>query len=174
MVAEHAVDTKAYDLSSQAVLAQENSVHQVQLMPVHPKMGTQFAWPMPMTKGAAGWDLCAAIDAAKVLEPGARMLVPCGFALALPHGLEGQVRPRSGLAMRHGISVLNAPGTIDSDYRGEVKVVLIHLGEEAYTIEPGARIAQLVIAALPQVAVETVASLSATSRGGQGFGSTGA
>jgi dUTP pyrophosphatase len=100
-------------------------------------------------------------------------MVPTGIAIALPPGHEGQVRPRSGLAARHGITVTNAPGTIDEDYRGEVSVLLINLGEKAYTIEPGERIAQLVVAPVTRVSVQTTATLAETARGERGFGSTG-
>ncbi len=125
---------------------------------------------------AAGMDLSACPeDGGPIrLEPGAIRLVPCGIAIAIPSGFEGQVRPRSGLASRHGITLVNSPGTIDSDYRGEVKVPLINLGGEPFTIEPGTRIAQLVIAPVARAAVELVGDLSPTSRGDSGFGSTGA
>lgn len=133
--------------------------------------GVGLQVPAYESAGAAGMDLRAAEDA--TLEPGARALVPTGFAMALPNGFEGQVRPRSGLAVRHGISVLNAPGTIDSDYRGEIKVALINLGHERVDIARGDRIAQLVIA--PVVQGEWIMSddLDATDRGNRGFGSTG-
>jgi dUTP pyrophosphatase len=107
------------------------------------------------------------------LPPGQSALVPCGFKMALPRGFEAQVRPRSGLAIRHGITVLNAPGTIDSDYRGEVKVILINHGPDGFVIERGERIAQLVVAAVAQVTWTRVDDLGSTSRGDGGFGSTG-
>lgn len=129
--------------------------------------------PRYATEGAAGLDLAAALDAPIVLHPGARVLVPTGIALELPRGCEGQVRPRSGLARRHGVTVLNAPGTIDEDYRGEVQVLLVNLGSEAFTIHSGDRIAQLVVAPVRRVAVERIADLSDTVRGSGGFGSTG-
>jgi dUTP pyrophosphatase len=129
--------------------------------------------PRYASDGAAGLDLSACLDAPLVLAAGQRAMVPTGFAIALPPGHEGQVRPRSGLAARHGITVTNAPGTIDEDYRGEVKVLLVNLGEEAYTIEPGERIAQLVVAPVTRVRVEIVANLEETQRGSEGFGSTG-
>ena len=124
---------------------------------------------------AAGLDLVAAVsDAAPVeLLPGARALVPTGFILELPPGYEGQVRPRSGLALKHGITLLNSPGTIDADYRGEVKVLLVNLGTEAFIVSRGLRIAQLVIAPIHQVRIELAAELGATERGSGGFGSTG-
>jgi len=129
--------------------------------------------PLPayQSPGAAGMDLRAA--EALVIEPGRRRLVPTGIALALPQGVEAQVRPRSGLAVRHGVTVLNAPGTIDSDYRGEVQVLLVNLGEAAFAIARGDRIAQLVIAAAPQAVLVEVEGLDATARGRGGFGSSG-
>jgi dUTP pyrophosphatase len=126
-----------------------------------------------MTEGAAGMDLMAAIDAPLLLQPQERTLVPTGLSIALPAGHEAQVRPRSGLAVKFGISVVNAPGTIDEDYRGEVKVALINLGAEPFTIEKGMRIAQLVVAPVTQVQVEEVELLSDTDRGAGGFGHTG-
>ncbi len=125
---------------------------------------------------AAGIDLISAVDADVMLAPGARMLVPCGFSMALPKGFEAQIRPRSGLAYKFGVTVLNTPGTIDSDYRGEVKVLLINHGAEAFTIERGMRIAQMVVAKHERVTWLQVADLDAedTARGVGGFGSTGA
>lgn len=131
--------------------------------------------PLPryMTDDAAGMDLHAAVEQDLVLAPGARALVPTGLRMALPPRHEGQVRPRSGLALRHGVTVLNAPGTIDADYRGEVQVLLVNLGQEPFTVRRGDRIAQLVVAPVTHVAVREVASLGATARGAGGFGSTG-
>jgi len=129
--------------------------------------------PEPQTAGSAGFDLCAAIAEPWVLEPGRRRLVPTGFALALPAGFEAQVRPRSGLALKHGVTVLNAPGTIDSDYRGPVGVVLVNLGDEPFVVTPGARIAQLVFARHEHATLEVVATLEETARGSGGYGSTG-
>jgi dUTP pyrophosphatase len=130
--------------------------------------------PLPtyMSPGAAGLDLVADLDADVTLLPGARVLVPTGLALALPPGYEGQVRPRSGLAHRAGVTVLNAPGTIDSDYRGEVQVLLVNLGREAAAVRRGDRIAQLVVAPVARVEWEETATLDPTSRGPGGFGST--
>lgn len=128
--------------------------------------------PAYMTAGAAGMDLASA-DAAVTLAPGQRVGIGTGLALEIPAGFEGQVRPRSGLARKHGVTVVNAPGTIDSDYRGELTVLLVNLGAEAHTISPGDRIAQLVIAPVTQVAIEEVESLSTTIRGSGGFGHTG-
>jgi dUTP pyrophosphatase len=118
-------------------------------------------------------DIRAALKKSLVLEPGKRALIPTGFKMALPVGYEAQVRPRSGLAYRHGITMLNTPGTIDSDYRGEVKVLAVNLGEESYTIEHGDRIAQMVIAPVTQVRIREEESLMETKRGSGGFGSTG-
>jgi dUTP diphosphatase len=131
--------------------------------------------PDYQTAGAAGLDLFAAIPDTKplTLRPGGRALVPTGIAIALPAGYEGQVRPRSGLATRHGLTILNAPGTIDADYRGEIQVVLANLGNEDVTITRGMRIAQLVIAPVARAQIVQVASLDETVRGSGGFGSTG-
>lgn len=131
--------------------------------------------PAYESAGAAGMDLRAAVaeDAPLVVAPGARALVPTGLALQLPIGFEAQVRPRSGLALKHGVTVLNAPGTVDADYRGEVKVLLVNLGGEAFVVERGARIAQLVIAAVVQATIATAEILDPTERGEAGFGSTG-
>jgi dUTP pyrophosphatase len=125
--------------------------------------------------GAAGLDLQAALSdhASLVLEPGARELVPTGFAMEIPAGWEGQVRPRSGLALRHGVTVLNSPGTIDSDYRGEIGVVLINFGSSPFEIRRGDRIAQLVFAPCAQATLVEAESLAESDRGGQGFGSSG-
>jgi dUTP pyrophosphatase len=137
--------------------------------------GQDLPLPAYQSEHAAGVDLLAAVpaDAPLTLAPGARTLIPTGIAIALPEGHEAQVRPRSGLAARHGLTVLNAPGTIDADYRGEVQVLLINLGGEAVKITRGMRIAQLVIAPLARAALREAASLDDTSRGKGGFGSTG-
>ncbi|MGN6487609.1 MAG: dUTP diphosphatase [Devosia sp.] len=131
--------------------------------------------PRQQTTGAAGVDLLAALgpDEVVTIAPGGRSLVPTGLTLALPPGFEGQVRPRSGLAARHGVTVLNTPGTIDADYRGEVKVILINLGDAPFEIRRGERIAQLVVAPVTQVTFEPRETLAATERGAGGFGSTG-
>jgi dUTP pyrophosphatase len=131
------------------------------------------ALPRYATEGAAGLDLTAALEQPLVIEPGGRALVPTGLAIELPARCEGQVRPRSGLAFKHGVTVLNAPGTIDEDYRGEVQVLLVNLGAEAHVIQPGDRIAQLVVAPVLQVEVIQVTDLVASNRGAGGFGSTG-
>lgn len=132
--------------------------------------------PLPAyeTQGAAGLDLRAALPAAPLqLAPGERVLVPTGLVLELPPGCEGQVRPRSGLALRHGVTVLNSPGTVDCDYRGEVKVLLINHGTEAFVIRHGDRIAQLVVAPVLQARIVAADTLGETARGAGGFGSTG-
>jgi dUTP pyrophosphatase len=129
--------------------------------------------PSYQTEHAAGLDLHTTIESPHRLEPGDIHLFSCGFAMAIPDGWEAQVRPRSGLATRHGISMPNAPGTIDADYRGEVMVPLINLGRAAFTVEPGMRIAQMVIAPVARVRIEEVDALDDTARGDGGFGSTG-
>jgi dUTP pyrophosphatase len=131
--------------------------------------------PLPTARsaGAAGFDLAAAVTDPVVMPPGGRAVIPTGYAIALPEGSEGQVRPRSGLAADHGVTVLNAPGTIDADYRGEVKVLLVNLGAAAFTVTRGMRIAQLVIASVLHVVLAEVATLEETPRGTGGFGSTG-
>lgn len=139
------------------------------------------AWPgaedLPLptraTAGAAGFDLRAAVDGTLTVGPGERATVPTGVAIALPGGYEAQVRPRSGLAARHGIALVNAPGTIDADYRGEIRVILINLGSERFEIARGDRIAQLVVHRLPEVDFEAVDELPESERGAGGFGHTG-
>lgn len=129
--------------------------------------------PVYASDGAAGLDLPAAVAETQVIEPGARALVPTGFAIQLPAGFEAQVRPRSGLAVKHGISIVNAPGTVDSDYRGEIMVCLINLSDAPFTINRGDRIAQLVVAPVTRVTLSEVDTLDNTTRGAGGFGSTG-
>lgn len=137
--------------------------------------GRGLELPQQQSAGAAGVDLRAALGSTQTLtlRPGARALVPCGFALALPPGHEAQVRPRSGLAARHGVTVLNAPGTIDADYRGEVQVILVNHGDSDFEIRRGDRIAQLVVAPVSAVRFNERETLDATERGAGGFGSTG-
>ena len=137
--------------------------------------GKDLALPSYQSALAAGMDLLAAVpaEAPLVIAPGGRALVPTGIAIALPDGCEGQVRPRSGLAVRHGLTVLNAPGTIDADYRGELQVLIVNLGSDSATISRGMRIAQLVIAAVARTQLREVLSLDETLRGSGGFGSTG-
>lgn len=129
--------------------------------------------PAYQTSLAAGMDVHAAITEPMLLEPNRVVLVPTGFALAIPEGFEAQVRPRSGLSTKHGVTVPNAPGTIDADYRGEVMVALINLGRADFTVEPGMRVAQLVFAPVARADITEVSDLSPTERGAGGFGSTG-
>jgi dUTP pyrophosphatase len=135
--------------------------------------GRGLALPTYATAGAAGLDLPAAVDRDVVLAPGARALIPTGYAIALPEGYEAQVRPRSGLAARHGISIVNAPGTVDADYRGEIMVCLVNLGDAPFTVSRGERIAQMVVAPVSHVRLRETERLDDTARGAGGFGSTG-
>ncbi|MBC00208.1 MAG: dUTP diphosphatase [Rhodobacteraceae bacterium] len=135
--------------------------------------GQDLPLPAYQSAAAAGMDLLAANDDPLVLQPGGRALVPTGIAIALPEGTEAQVRPRSGLAAKHGVTVLNTPGTIDADYRGEIKVILINLGDAPFTVERGSRIAQIVVAPVARADLVEVADLDDTARGAGGFGSTG-
>lgn len=137
--------------------------------------GTGLPVPAMQTEGAAGADLAAALEAdtQTIVQPGAIARVPCGFEMALPMGYEAQIRPRSGLAFRHGVTVLNAPGTIDADYRGEVQVILINHGTRPFVIERGDRIAQMVVAPVSQPRFSVTSNLEDTVRGTDGFGSTG-
>ena len=129
--------------------------------------------PAYQTNHAAGMDLAACLDGPVELAPGEIRMIPCGFAMALPDGFEAQVRPRSGLASRHGVTLANTPGTIDADYRGEVRAPLINLGRESFIVEPGMRIAQMVIAPVSRAELVEVEELDDTQRGAGGFGSTG-
>jgi len=135
--------------------------------------GAGLPLPAYATPGAAGLDLAAALDRPVELAPGVRALVPTGFAIALPAGYEAQIRPRSGLALKHGITVLNAPGTIDADYRGEIGVILVNLGQADFTVTRGLRVAQLVVAPVTMIAWRETAALPNSQRGAGGFGSTG-
>lgn len=137
--------------------------------------GADLPLPSYQSEGAAGLDLLAAVaaDAPVILAPGARAMIPTGLAVALPAGTEGQVRPRSGLAARHGVTVLNSPGTIDADYRGEIQVILVNLGQDSFTVTRGMRIAQLIIAPAIHVTIGETGNLNETTRGVGGFGSTG-
>jgi dUTP pyrophosphatase len=129
--------------------------------------------PAYATPHAAGMDLCAAVSQDMILQPGERKLVPTGLSIALPEGLEAQIRPRSGLALKNGLSVLNSPGTIDADYRGEIQIILANLGNEAFTITRGMRIAQMVIASYVKASWQETQTLPDSQRGSGGFGSTG-
>lgn len=135
--------------------------------------GADLPLPSYETAHAAGMDLPAAVESDVTLAPGARALIPTGFAIALPEGYEAQVRPRSGLAARNGVTVLNTPGTIDADYRGEVKVILINLGDQPFTVSRAMRIAQMVIAPVSRATLAEIDTLPETARGAGGFGSTG-
>ena len=135
--------------------------------------GLDLPLPAYATHGAAGMDLAAAVDRSVILGAGERLAIPTGFAVAVPAGYEAQIRPRSGLALKHGVTVANAPGTIDSDYRGEVAILLVNLGDQDFTIERGMRIAQMVVAPVTQVTPFATDSLPDTDRGNDGFGSTG-
>ena len=135
--------------------------------------GEGLALPAYQTADSAGLDLVAAVEAEMVLNPGERALLPTGLAIALPSGYEAQIRPRSGLAFKHGMTVLNSPGTVDADYRGEVKVLMINLGQEPFAVKRGERIAQMVVAPVTRIAWQPVADLDETGRGAGGFGSTG-
>jgi len=135
--------------------------------------GKGLPLPAYATEGSAGLDLAAAVEGDVTVAPGARALVPTGFAIALPAGFEAQVRPRSGLALKHGITILNGPGTIDADYRGEVAVLLVNLGDAPVSVARGMRIAQLVVAPVSRATLEEVVELPGSARGTGGFGSTG-
>lgn len=141
----------------------------VSLKRLHP----QAVAPAYQTAQASGMDLHACLEAPLTLAPGARALIPTGWAIALPEGYEAQVRPRSGLAVKSGVTVLNSPGTIDADYRGEVRVLLINLGQEPFTLTHGLRLAQLVVAPVTRIVWEDVSELPETGRGAGGFGHTG-
>ena len=146
-------------------------MHAVEIRFLRLHQGAQL--PAYQTEHAAGLDLHACIEAPVTLAPGDIAMIPCGFAMAIPHGFEAQVRPRSGLATKHGIGMPNSPGTVDSDYRGEMKVPLVNLGRAAFTVEHGMRIAQMVVAPVARATVCVVKELDGTSRGAGGFGSTG-
>lgn len=145
----------------------------VLIQALHPKLGREVPLPARMTASSAGLDVAAAVDAPVTIAPGDRAMIPCGFAMAIPHGYEAQMRPRSGLAAKHGVTLLNSPGTIDADYRGEVKAILVNHGREPFVVEQGMRIAQMVVAPVTMSVVEVVTSVQATARGAGGFGSTG-
>ncbi len=140
---------------------------------LRPETDADIPLPRPMTPHSAGMDLCAAVAGPVTLAPGDIYPAPTGFAIALPPGYEAQIRPRSGLAVKHGIGIVNAPGTIDADYRGEIRIPLINLGRETYTVHRGDRVAQMVIQKLPRVVLVAVDALDETDRGEGGFGHTG-
>ncbi|PLY01509.1 MAG: dUTP diphosphatase [Desulfuromonas sp.] len=142
---------------------------QIKVLKLHPEARI----PEYMTVHAAGMDVCALIETPVILQPGERCLIPTGLAFAIPEGYEVQVRPRSGLAIKHGISMVNSPGTIDADYRGEIRIILINHGREPFTVNSGDRIAQLVVAPVAQASLVEVKELDDTERGGGGFGHTG-
>jgi dUTP pyrophosphatase len=145
----------------------------IEMIRLNPEEDQDIPLPRYMTSHAAGMDIAAAVKADTTLEPGAIRLIPTGLALAIPEGYEAQIRPRSGLAVKHGIGIINAPGTIDSDYRGEVKIALINLGDMPYTLKRGDRIAQMIINRVYQARIEMVDHLSETGRNTGGFGHTG-
>ncbi|WP_069095912.1 dUTP diphosphatase [Methyloligella halotolerans] len=151
------------------------STHSVSVKLIWLPHGEGLPLPAYQSEAAAGFDLLAAVAEGEdvQLRPGERQLIPAGFSMELPRGFEAQIRPRSGLAFKHGVTVLNSPGTIDADYRGEVKVLLINLGEEDFLIQRGERIAQMVIAPVTRARIAVVVELSETARGEGGFGSTG-
>ncbi len=145
----------------------------IQFLKLRPNTDTDIPMPCYMTPLAAGMDICAAMENETTLAPGAIRLIPTGFAMALPPGFEAQIRPRSGLAVKHGISLANSPGTIDADYRGEVKIALINLGNADYTVRRGERIAQMIIQKVYQARAEITDKLDETDRSSGGFGHTG-
>ncbi len=140
---------------------------------LRPELDADLPLPRYMTPRSAGMDLCAALTKELVLKTGAIALIPTGFAIAIPEGYEAQIRPRSGLAVKHGIGLINSPGTIDADYRGEVKIAVINLGEKDYTFHRGDRIAQMVIKRVYSASLEVVEKLDETDRNTGGFGHTG-
>jgi len=145
----------------------------IKFLRLRPESDSDIPLPRYMTSQSAGMDICAAIVEDQLLEKGEIALLPTGFAMALPPGYEAQIRPRSGLAVNHGIGLINAPGTIDADYRGEVKIAVINLGPEAYTFRRGDRVAQMIIHRVHQVELQEVEHLDETSRNTGGFGHTG-
>ncbi len=145
----------------------------VEISWLHPEKSNDLSLPKYQSELAAGMDVKAALDKPYILEPGEIHLFPTGFQVAIPPGYEIQVRPRSGLAVKHGVTVINSPGTIDADYRGEVRVAMINLGKSAFTVNRGDRIAQLVLAPVVQAQLELVKTLNNTQRGAGGFGHTG-
>lgn len=145
----------------------------IQIRRLHPEKDSDIPLPCYMTSHSAGMDLCAVIEHDTHMEQGDIVLIPTGFAMAIPEGFEAQIRPRSGIAVKHGIGIVNSPGTIDSDYRGEVKIAVINMGKNAYVIRRGDRIAQMVIKKVYQARLEVVEELDETERDAGGFGHTG-
>ena len=145
----------------------------IKFLYIDPDKNTDIPLPRYMTPQSAGMDICAALENELKLEPGKITLIPTAFAVAVPKGFEAQIRPRSGLAVKHGIGVINSPGTIDSDYRGEVKIAVINLGEKSYTFHRGDRIAQMIIKRVYQAEIKLVEELDETKRNTGGFGHTG-
>lgn len=145
----------------------------ISFLRLHPTKDHDIPLPRYMTAQSAGMDICAALEETLLLDPGSIALVPTGFAMALPDGFEAQIRPRSGLAVKHGIGIINSPGTIDADYRGEVKIALINFGQQPVSLKRGERIAQMVIHRVYQATVDEVARLGDTDRSKGGFGHTG-
>jgi dUTP pyrophosphatase len=145
----------------------------IKVLRLHPERDADLPLPAYMTPHAAGMDLRAALDTELILAPGAITLVPTGLAIALPEGFEAQIRPRSGLAVKHGIGLINSPGTIDADYRGEIKIAVINLGPQSYTLRRGDRIAQMVVQRIYQARFDVVDTLDETNRNDGGFGHTG-
>jgi dUTP pyrophosphatase len=145
----------------------------IKFLRLRPELDADIPLPRYMTSKAAGMDICAAIEKDLVLEKGVVALIPTGFAVAIPEGFEIQIRPRSGLAVNHGIGLINSPGTIDADYRGEIKIAVINLGRKKYTVKRGDRIAQMVIKRVYQARLKVVEQLDETDRNSGGFGHTG-
>jgi len=145
----------------------------IQFLRLKPDLNADIPLPRYMTPQSAGMDICAAVEKEAILEPGAISQIPSGFAIAVPEGFEAQIRPRSGLAIKHGIGLINSPGTIDSDYRGEIMIAVINLGKNRYTIRRGDRIAQMIIQRVYQARLNVVEHLDETERNTGGFGHTG-
>ena len=150
-----------------------NQLPTIKFLRIDPDKNADIAVPRYMTHQSAGMDICAAIEKELDLKPGKITLIPTAFAVAIPKGFEAQIRPRSGLAVKHGIGIINSPGTIDADYRGEIKIAVINLGEKSYTFHRGDRIAQMVIKRVYQAEIKPVEELDETERNAGGFGHTG-
>lgn len=145
----------------------------IEFLRLHPEKNKDIPLPRYMTQNSAGMDVYAAIEDIEILNPGDFILIPTGFAILIPHGFEAQIRPRSGLAVKHGLGIINSPGTIDSDYRGEVKIALINMGKTPYTVKRGDRIAQMIINRVYHAKLKIVEKLPQTGRDAGGFGHTG-